>query len=382
METLLWISIGCILYGYVGYPLLITIISVVRGRVVRKNPDYRPTVSLIIPAHNEVKVIRKKLDNALTVDYPREYLEIVVVSDESTDGTDEIVKEYDDRGIQLIRLEPRGGKNRAVNSVVPQVNGEIVVLCDANIMFESSAISKIIENFADPSVGCVCGQKLYREDEGMATGKGEGLYWKLEEYLKRRESLAGSVTGADGSMYAIRKSLFRPFDIALMDDLLVSLNIYHQGFRIVSEPDARAYEKATTVISDEFRRKNRIVASAIRTYARNTHFLNPFKSGLMSWQIWSHKFCRWLVPFFLIAAAFALINLVTQERYIWLAVLSALFIVTAVVGGLMQREGKGSGLLSFPFYFLLVNTAALLGWLKFIGGKVETTWKKPESSRV
>ena len=127
METLLWISIGCILYGYVGYPLLITILSVVRGRVVRKNPDYRPSVSLIIPAHNEVKVIRKKLDNALTVDYPREYLEIVVVSDESTDGTDEIVKEYDDRGIQLIRLEPRGGKNRAVNTVVPQVNGEIVV---------------------------------------------------------------------------------------------------------------------------------------------------------------------------------------------------------------------------------------------------------------
>ena len=382
METLLWISIGCIFYGYAGYPLLITLISAVKTRTVRKRSDYRPMVSLIIPAHNEVKVIRKKLDNALTVDYPRDQLEIVVVSDESSDGTDEIVQEYEDRGIQLIRLEPRGGKNRAVNTVVPQVAGEIVVLCDANIMFESSAISRIVENFADSSVGCVCGQKLYRNDEGMATGKGEGLYWKLEEYLKRRESTAGSVTGADGSMYAIRKSLFQPFDVALMDDLLVSLNIYAQGFRIVSEPEARAYEKATTVISDEFRRKNRIVASAIRTYARNTHFLNPFSSGMMAWQIWSHKFCRWLVPFFLLSAAYALINLVLQGQYLWLAVLSLAFIVGAIIGGLLQRAGKASGFLSFPFYFFLVNIAALLGWLKFVGGKVETTWKKPESSRV
>ncbi len=382
MEVLLWASLCLILYGYLGYPILISIIYKISSHPIKKDPAFLPTVSVIIPAHNEVKIIEKKLNNALEIDYPKDRLEIIVASDASTDGTDEIVKGYEDRGISIIRLEPRGGKNRAVNAVVPQAKGEIAVLCDANIMFDPLAIRNLVRNFADPVVGCVCGRKIYQDNEAMATGKGEGLYWRLEEYLKRCESAAGSVTGADGSMYAIRRELFVPFDIALMDDFLISLNIFQKGYRIVSEPEARAFEKATTLASDEFRRKNRIVATTIRSLTRYPHFLNPFRSGRMAWQIWSHKICRWLVPFFLFTSAVALVSLAIQGRYVWMATAAALLLLAGGIGGLLQRAGKPSGGFSLPFYFLLVNAAAMVGWVKYLVGKVETTWKKPESSRV
>lgn len=382
METVLFLSIALTAYAYLGYPLCITLLAWVRRQRVRKDPSFEPPVTFIIPAHNEERIIRQKLENTLALDYPRSKLHVVVVSDASTDRTDDIVREYQDRGIRLERLPTRGGKTKALNTWVPRAPTDIVVLCDANVMFHPSAIRELVSNFADPNVGCACGRKIYKNNCGAPTARGERLYWQIEEYLKRCESLSGSVAGADGSIYAIRRDLFRPIKEDLSDDFLISLNIFCQGYRIVSEPRALAYEGTTTLASEEFRRKNRIVATAIRTLAHCHHLLNPFRCGLMAWRIWSHKVLRWMVPFFLLAYALSLAVLVARGRYLGLGIATLVFLVSALLGGVLQWLGRRSQVFGLPFYFLLVNTAALVGWIKSVTGQVSPTWNKPESSRV
>ncbi len=382
METVLLLSVVCVAYAYVGYPVLITLIGWLRRRGVRKDPSFEPAVTFVIPAHNEERVIRKKIENTLALDYPPEKLKVVVVSDASTDATDSIVREYEDRGVVLHRLSRRGGKTRALNTVVPTVQTDFVVLCDANVMFDRRAVRELVGNFADPEVGCVCGRKIYRNSSSAATARGERLYWRLEEYLKRCESLSGSVAGADGAIYAIRRELFAPIRDELSDDFLISLNVHTRGYRVVSDPSALAFEGTTTLASEEFRRKNRIVATAIRTLAQHRHLLNPFRSGLMAWQIWSHKVLRWMVPFWLFAYLVALGTLVARGSYLWLGAATAAFLLMGLVGGLLQAAGKRSRVFGLPFYFLLVNTAALVGWVKSLTGHVHPIWNKPESSRA
>jgi cellulose synthase/poly-beta-1,6-N-acetylglucosamine synthase-like glycosyltransferase len=381
METLLLLSLLLTAYAYVGYPLCITLVGLVRNKRVRKDPQFEPAVTFIIPAHNEERVIREKIENSLAIDYPSEKLGVVVVSDASTDGTDAIVSQYASRGVKLERLPTRGGKTHALNAVVPRTDTDVVVLCDANVMFDRHAIRRLVSNFADAEVGCVCGRKIYRNSCPAATAKGERLYWKLEEYLKRCESLSGSVAGADGAIYAIRRELFRPVRDELSDDFLISLNVYTQGYRIVSEPHALAFESTTTVAAEEFRRKNRIVSTAIRTLLRHTHLLCPFHSGLMAWRIWSHKVLRWMVPLFLLVFAVSLATLVTRGSYVWLGVATGAFLIAGMVGGLLQLVGRRSRFFGLPFYFLLVNTAALVGWVRFLAGRVQPIWNKAESSR-
>ncbi|MBN1423557.1 glycosyltransferase family 2 protein [Candidatus Fermentibacteria bacterium] len=381
METLLLASLLLTVYAYAGYPLCITALGLLRNRRVHKDTGFEPEVTLVIPAHNEEKVIREKIENSLSLTYPHERLHVMVVSDASTDATDTIVGDYASRGVVLERLSRRGGKTRALNSVVPHVATEVVVLCDANVMFAPNAISELVSNFADPEVGCVCGRKIYRNSCPAATARGERLYWTLEEYLKRCESLSGSVAGADGAIYAIRTRLFVPVQDELSDDFLISLNVHSQGYRIVSEPHALAFESTTTVASEEFRRKNRIVATALRTLTRHLHLLNPFRSGLMAWRIMSHKVIRWMVPFFLLTFGFSLTVLVMRGRYVGLGIVVAAFLAAGLLGGLLQRAGKRSRVFSLPFYFLLVNAAALVGWVKSLTGKVHPIWNKPESSR-
>lgn len=382
METLFWICFGLIGYAYLGYPLLITIIGSLRRKGVHKSSSFLPTVTYIIPAHNEERVMRRKLENTLDLDYPRELMNILVVSDASTDHTDHIVGEFEDHGVELLRLNQRGGKSKALNVAIPQATGEIVVLCDANVMFDTNAVRHMIRNFADPEVGCVCGRKTYLERSSLATAKGERLYWRLEEYLKQCESLSGSVAGADGAIYAIRKNLYVPFDEDLIDDMLISLNIFAQGYRLVAEPKARAFEHTTTLAKEEYGRKSRIVATAIRTLSRNLRFLNPRKSGLMAWRILSHKVIRWMVPLFLIGLALSLLGLLTEGRYILFGFAAGLLSILALIGGLLQRAGKKSKVLSLPYYFVLVNAAALVGWWRFLTGRTEKAWEKPESSRL
>jgi cellulose synthase/poly-beta-1,6-N-acetylglucosamine synthase-like glycosyltransferase len=379
--TLFWICLGLIGYAYLGYPLFITIIGSLRRQNVHKDSGFLPTVTYIIPAHNEERVIRRKLENTLSLDYPSELLSILVVSDASTDKTDEIVREFAERGVDLLRLNERGGKSRALNISIPASTGKIVVLCDANVMFDTKALRYMIRNFADPQVGCVCGRKTYLARSSMATAKGERLYWRLEEYLKRCESLSGSVAGADGAIYAIRRELYVPFDEDLIDDMLISLNVFAKGYRLVAEPNARAFEYTTTRAKEEYARKSRIVATAIRTLARNVGFLNPFTSGLMAWRIFSHKVIRWMVPFFLIGLVVSLLSLLLDGRFVLVSGAAGVFLLLALIGGLLQRAGKRSKVLSLPYYFVLVNTAALVGWWRFLTGRIEKAWEKPESSR-
>ncbi len=382
METLFWICFGLIVYTYLGYPLFITILGLLRKKGVRRDASLLPTVTFVIPAHNEEKIIQRKLDNTLSIDYPRNLMEIVVVSDASSDNTDEIVRQYENLGVKLVRLTKRGGKSKALNEIVPTASGEIVVLCDANVMFQEQAVRNLVRNFADAEVGCVCGRKIYRDTRSMATAKAERLYWKLEEYLKRCESMSGSVAGADGAIYAIRKKLYVPFDEMLIDDLLISLNVFEQGYRLISDPEALAFESAATFAGEEYSRKNRIVALAIKTLVRHHRFLDPSKTGLMAWRIWSHKVIRWMVPFFLIISAISLISLATQGKYLWFGAAALTLVIAAAIGASLEMRGRKSRLFSLPFYFFLVNTAALIGWMKYLTGRVETTWNKAESSRV
>ena len=244
MATLSVLSLTVLVYIYLGYPLLLALIVRVRGpRLVRRG-NRLPPVSLVISAFNEAEMIRRKLENAVQLDYPRELLEIVVVSDASTDGTDELAAEYADRyGVIVARQPERVGKTVGLNRTVPTLRGEIVVFSDANALYERDALKMLVRNFADPQVGCVTGEARYVEGSRSAADSGERTYWDYEIRLKRLETAIGSMVGGDGALYAIRARLWKPLPPTAINDFLNPLQIVNAGWRGVYEPRAICHEE-------------------------------------------------------------------------------------------------------------------------------------------
>ncbi len=252
MAVLFAITVGVLLYATAGYPLLLWLIVRVRGeRAVRKGPEL-PRVTLIISAFNEAEVIRQKLENALALDYPQHGLEIVVISDASTDGTDEVVGEFAARGVRLARQPQRRGKTAGLNAVVPDAAGDIIVFSDANAMYAPDALRMLVQNFSDPSVGCVTGEARYVESTMSAADTGERAYWNYESRLKRLETAVGSMVGGDGAIYAIRRKLYVPMRADALSDFVNPLQIVKAGHRCVYEPRAISYERAADSFHKEF----------------------------------------------------------------------------------------------------------------------------------
>jgi cellulose synthase/poly-beta-1,6-N-acetylglucosamine synthase-like glycosyltransferase len=337
--------------------------------------DITPVVSLIIPAYNEEKVIAQKIENTLALDYPRERLEIIVVSDGSTDNTNGIVRRYEDQGVKLIALEKNRGKSAAENAGMAVATGEIVVFSDATGIYSHDALRNLVRPFADAEVGCVAGLVEYGNVGTTAASDGEGVYWRYEVFLRLLESSVGNLAMASGSILACRRSLAQSLDEAVGEDFVTPMNATMQGFRTVFAPRAVSHELIAETDQSLLKTKVRIITKDLRGLFVCRAILNPFRYPLYAWGIISHKLLRWLVPYFLIALFAFNLLLLDQLFYNLALMLQIAFYMIALAGYLWQRKSKPSRILGIPFSFCLVNLAALVGVARFVMRKKAGQWE-------
>lgn len=367
--VLFWTAVAGVMYAYAGYPALLTIASAARRRVRPAHRDLLPSLSLIVPAHNEREAIESKIRNCAELRYPHDRLQILYVSDGSTDGTAELIRAGLDARSRLIELPARSGKAAALNAGLEQAGNEIVVFTDASMQLEEDALQAIVRPFSAADVGCVSGEDL------VAGSGGEALYGRYELFLRRRESRLHSIAGASGSFYAERRSLSRPFEANLAPDFLSVLRAVERGYRAVSEPTARGHMKAVGAPADEFRRKVRTLLRGMTTIGRYPHLLNPVQYGWFAWILLSHKVVRWLVPLFMMVA------LLTSMR---LAVESAFFVAAAALQGVLygvaclaivRREGGREYLpVRIAVFAVASNAAVAVAWWKYLTGVRQEIW--------
>lgn len=389
---LFWICVLLIVYVYAGYPLLVFLFSALFGRKQNYTPS-KPSVTMLIAAYNEEKVIGAKLQNCLELDYPPGKLQIIVAVDGVEDKTADVVKTFADRGVELSFSPDRRGKVAAINRAIQQARHEIVVFSDANNHYPKDAIRELVKPFSDPSVGAVSGSKVVgvREDS-LHLGQAEGLYWKYESSIKKRESMLGCCIGVAGEQFAIRKNLFisAPEKI-INDDFYIALQIIKQGFNVVYAPAAKSYEAVSASQQDELVRRSRIVAGRYQVMGLSLPLL-PFRRPVVVWQIVSHKYMRPLVPFLMIFALLfnvlavfpATLPQVSAHPWITLQspigiivlALQVAFYLLAAFGANLKSKGLLGKILYLPTFLIASNYAALLGLMRYLAGKQTAVWKK------
>jgi biofilm PGA synthesis N-glycosyltransferase PgaC len=379
-QFLFWGSVALVAYTYAGYPVLLYLIGLVRRRRASAAAPGVPSVCLVISAFDEETVIRAKIENSIALDYPRDRLTIVVASDGSTDRTTAVASSYQDMGVRLHHHPRRRGKSAVLNEVVAEVACDVVVFTDANSLFAADVLQRLCRHFADADVGCVVGRLRYVEGGEASVGKGEGIYWRYEALISRLESRLGSVLVANGSIFAIRRQLFRPLYAEVANDFQIPCDIAAQGRRVVYEPNALATEPTTVYWREEFGRKVRIVLRGLTGWS----LLRKRIRGFRLWQFWSHKMLRWLVG----AAALvsfgssAVLAARGSAPYTWLLLAQAAFYAAALVGFLTRHTRHPRRVFYVPFYFTMVNAAALTALVRFLSGERLTVWEKAESTRL
>jgi cellulose synthase/poly-beta-1,6-N-acetylglucosamine synthase-like glycosyltransferase len=380
-ETLFWLSAGIVLYVYVGYPLILGFLAKYFPRESQPGPNWEPAVSLMISAYNESPVIASKLENSLALDYPADRMEIIVVSDCSEDGTDEIVGRFSERGVRLIRQGQRLGKSAGLNLAVPQARGDVLVFSDANAIYQPDSIRQLVRHFSSPHIGFVVGNARYScKNSPTAPAEAEGLYWKLETWMKEKESAIESVVGGDGAIYAIRRELYAPLLPTDINDFLTPLQIIDLGYRGIFEPRAVSYEDTAESFQKEFRRKVRIVSRSFNALFRVPGILKPWHNPRHWLQLVSHKLLRWLVPFFLILLFVTSLILSRSPLYRIALLLQTAFYAIAIIGWILPGTRTAWKAVSLVYYFCLVNMASMIGCMKCFRGDLSGTWTPPRQS--
>ncbi|MEN6536794.1 MAG: glycosyltransferase family 2 protein [Bryobacteraceae bacterium] len=370
-EILFWVCAGIIFYVYVGYYLLVTLIALISPRPVRKAP-IEPSVSILVAAFNEAHVIEAKIRNALALDYPADRLEIVIASDGSTDGTSELAARFTgDPRVRVLNYPVNRGKLAVLNDTVPRLHGEIVVFSDAAAMLDPSALRSLIANFADPEVGAVSGLYGVVNHDSVQIGAQEDFYWKYETFLKQQEAAIGSILGAHGALYAVRKELY-PFPAlgTINDDFVIPIRIVGRGYRVAYEPSAVALEEAHEM--GGFSRRARIMAGNFEQLRELKELLRPPR-WLVLFTFLSHKGGRLVVPLCMVGMAAANLALLGKMFYAWLGAFHGAFYVAAVLGGFVKLRPK---LLRLPYYFCMLNAAVFAGIYYATLGRRHMAWKR------
>jgi cellulose synthase/poly-beta-1,6-N-acetylglucosamine synthase-like glycosyltransferase len=376
LKVIFWASLAALLWTHVLYPFFIAGLARLRPRPARADEAFRPRVALVIAAYNEDDVIATKLENALALDYPRELLRIVVASDASSDGTDELVRGYADRGVELVRA-PRGGKVNAQNHTVRTLTDvDVVAFSDANCEWAPDALAKLVAPLADPQVAYVCGRLQLRSPEGTNV---EGAYWRYEIWLRARESLVKSVTGGNGSIYAVRRERYEEVDPRFGHDLSFPYLMVKRGYRAVYAPRAVALEKMTTDLSDEFRRKVRMFGHCWVLVLHGRMF-SLRRLGPLYWvEMISHRLLRYASGLLHLALLATSLVLAFSSGGVY-AVLLALHVVFGLcVLASIALRGRVR-LLALPHYYLLVTLATLLALGDVFRG-VPAVWERAEGTR-
>lgn len=372
---ILWLSAAALFYTYVGYPLLVALVGMIRPRT-RRRGAFEPSVSVIITAYNEERNLAAKLENTLALDYPRELLEIIVASDCSSDRTDEIAQEFASRGVRLYRQPQRLGKTTAQNAAVERARGEILLFSDATTMYRPDVLRAMMPNFADPTVGCVAGRLIYVDPTGSSVGRGAVSYWSYETFLKKHESRACSLIGASGCLYAVRRSAYLPLYPEAHGDFIIATKMIQQGLRTVFEPEAVCTEETNRRIDNELKMRVRVITQTFTDLWRHRAMLNPVRSGFYGVQLLSHKVMRYLVPFFLMglfSASAVLASGALFYRMMFAAQLAGY--ACPALAWMLDRVGIRSRLLAFPQYFILANLASLIACYQFLRGERYARWE-------
>jgi len=359
---------------YVGYPYIVRALARFIGTETRRGPN-RPTVSVVIAAYNEEHGIRAKLDNVANLEYPADLVDVIVTSDASSDGTDTVVRAYESSRVRLVRVEGRRGKTACQNIAVQGATGEVVVFTDATTRIDPRALVALVENFADPTVGCVAGSLVYEAKGQNPTAHGGAAYWSYELGLRRAESALGSLIGVSGCLYAVRRSAYRPIAPELISDFVIAMHLRERGLRTVLEPAAVCFEETLDRAGQELAMRVRVAVRSINALVAERRLLNPFRFGRYAWQLWSHKILRYVSPFFWIAALTASFALAASPLYLAMLVLQLLIIVAGIAGYLLHTRSRRLGLLTKPYYFLLTNVAAFLAAMRYLKGDRIVTWK-------
>ena len=375
MDIIFWTSAALLGYIYLGYPMAVRLIVLFSNKTVKK-ALYLPHVTIVIAAYNEEKTLRATVENKLALDYPKENMEIIVVSDGSTDRTDAIVEEYEPMGVRLMRQEHRRGKTAALNRAIQESRGEIIVFSDANSLYAVDALNHLTANFADKSVGYVTGKLTYGKQEGTNVGDGCSRYMRYENFLRKAETGIGSIVGVNGGIDAVRNVLYEPMSPDQIPDFILPLKVVEKGYRVVYDPDAILKEDALETSSDEYRMRVRVALRSLHAIRDMKHLLNPFRFGLFSWQFLSHKALRYLA-FVLLLAAFICNLLLIREGKVYQASLFAqsAFYIFAFTGWYLELEGKKLGIFYVPYYFCLLNVSSAHAFLKMLKGIRQETWE-------
>lgn len=379
---LFYLSFFLLFYNYAGYGMLLFFLVKIKQLFTRESSiprDFEPAVSLVIAAYNEADFIAQKISNTLALDYPSHKLEIIFVTDGSSDQTPDIIAQY--KEVKLLHQPGRHGKTAAINRAMKQVNNPIAIFCDANTLLNSAAIRNIVKHYADEKTGGVAGEKkVITEAEGGAVAT-EGIYWKYESFLKKMDAALYSVVGAAGELFSIRTALFVPVEEkVILDDFIISLRINIAGYRIAYAPDAYAMEAPSFSMEEEHKRKVRISAGGFQSILMLKALLNFFKYPVVSFQYISHRVLRWtLCPLSLPVLLISNIVLVYNGSHLFFSlvlVAQICFYMAAFIGYRQAKAERKSKLFFIPYYFLFMNIAVYQGFFRFVAGKQSAAWDK------
>ncbi len=379
LEWTFWICLGLGLYPYVGYPAVAWLLGRLRNRTIGRDDNYLPTVTVVTAARNEAACIEATVRNKLEQDYPADRLDVIVISDASDDGTDEIVNriasEHPGR-VRLLRQEPRAGKTSALNLAVPQARGEIVVFADANSIYGPDGLRRLARNFADPAVGYVTGKMVYVNPDGSLVGDGCSAYMKLENWLRAQETRIGSIVGVDGGVDAVRRRLYRPMRADQLPDFVLPLAVVEQGARVVYEPDALLAEHSLSSGDEEFRMRVRVALRALWALADKRVLLNPFRYGVFAFQLASHKLLRYLSFAPLAVALVVNLLLLGQARVYAFTLAGALALLgLAALAGRHLLGAGDFGPARLAHYFILLNLASAVATARFLKRERVFVWQ-------
>ncbi|WP_319589976.1 glycosyltransferase family 2 protein [uncultured Draconibacterium sp.] len=388
IEILFWTSLFVIFYSYLGYGILLFAIIKIRrilglAKPFTGNDDYEPEVTLFVAAYNEKDYVDEKVKNSFSLNYPKEKVKHVWVTDGSDDGTPEILRKYD--GVEVFHEDARGGKIGAMNRGMKFVKTPIVIFSDGNTTLGKESIQEIVNLFKDPKVGCVSGEKrIVDKDADAAAGAGEGIYWRYESTLKKWDAELYSVVGAAGELFAIRTELWQEVEKdTLLDDFIISLRVAMSGYTIQYNPEAYAIETASANVKEELKRKVRISAGGIQSVVRLRSLLNIFKFGTLSFQYISHRVLRWTLTPLLLLCIIPLNFILAyqsgfeiQNLYTLLFFGQVLFYVAALIGWFLENRQIKVKVLFIPYYFFIMNLSVYLGFNRYLKGNQSVNWQR------
>jgi len=376
VQILFWLSLSGLLYIYVGYPMLVWLSARCRADRIHRHSSSEP-LSIVIVGHNEARRLTSKLDSLFRTERAERIAEVLVGSDGSDDETEAVIAAYPDLRVRLVSFDKRRGKPAVLNDVIPMCRSDIVVLTDARQELDPAALVKLTAPFADPRVGVVSGELMFRTGDGTtAAAGGIGAYWAYEKFIRKCESRFRSVPGATGALYAMRRELFRPVpENTLLDDVVIPMQAVEQGYHCLLEPGAIAWDRPSLSAGQESARKRRTIAGCAQLIINQPHWLLPWRNPIW-WEFVSHKLARLVSPLLLAVVLIANACLAGHPLYRGLLIAQMGFYGSALIGMAFQRSGRQSRSFGLPLMFLALNATTVAALWDAVRGHFRPAWQR------